>query len=210
MTELWHDGPRDATHTFVLAHGAGAPADHPAMQAITERLANRGLHVVRFEFPYMARRRSEGKKGGPDRMPVLEATWREVIDQLGGGGEVVIGGRSMGGRVASRIADDVGARGLVCLGYPFHPPGKPEKTRTEHLADLRTPSLIVQGTRDPFGKPDEIASYVLSDPIRVLFIEDGDHGLVPRKKSGRTPEQNLDEAAAAIAAFIEELDPAEV
>jgi len=114
----------------------------------------------------------------------------------------VIGGKSMGGRIASMIADDAGVDGLVCLGYPFHPPGKPEKLRTAHLRDLQTPTLIVQGTRDPFGKPEEVDAYDLSDGIRIVWLEDGDHSFKPRKSSGRTLEQNFGEAIAAIAAFV--------
>ena len=104
------------------------------------------------------------------------------------------------------IADDVGASGLVCLSYPFHPPGKPEKLRTEHLARLATRTLILQGTRDPFGKPGEVLDYDLSERIRLCWIEDGDHSLKPRVKSGRTFHQNLSEAVAAICEFIEDLD----
>jgi predicted alpha/beta-hydrolase family hydrolase len=111
----------------------------------------------------------------------------------------------MGGRIASMIADEVGARGLACVGYPFHPPGKPEQLRTAHLAALRTPTLILQGTRDPFGTPDEVAGYALSPAIRVQWIEDGDHSLVPRKASGRTRAGNLQTAVEAIAAFVTSL-----
>jgi predicted alpha/beta-hydrolase family hydrolase len=201
MTELIFNGPNKAGLTIVLAHGAGAPMDSPFMEAFAEGLAGLGLRVARFEFPYMAERRRSGKKKPPDRQPILLETWRQVVADLGGGENVVIGGKSMGGRMASLVADGVGARGLVCLGYPFHAPGKPEKPRTEHLADLKTPTLILQGTRDPFGKPEEVAGYALSKAIRVQWFEDGDHNLEPRKKSGRTTEQNWGEAIAAIGQF---------
>jgi uncharacterized protein len=138
---------------------------------------------------------------GPDRPPVLLATWRAVVEALGGGGALVIGGKSMGGRIASMVADEVGARGLVCLGYPFHPPRKPEQLRTAHLATLRTPTLIVQGTRDSFGTPGEVAGYTLSPAVRVAWIEDGDHSLVPRRASGRTRAQNVQAAIEAVATF---------
>lgn len=108
----------------------------------------------------------------------------------------------MGGRIASMIADHCGVAGVVCLGYPFHPPGKPEKLRIAHLQSLRTPTLIVQGTRDPFGKPGEVRSYGLSPAIELVWVPDGDHSFAPRKKSGRTDERNLDEAAEAIIAFL--------
>ena len=198
------DGPDDAETTIILAHGAGAGMDSAAMQAFAEGLAGRGLRAVRFEFPYMRRRRETGTRGGPDRPPVLIESWHQAIAEAGGR-RVVIGGKSMGGRIASMIADDAGVAGLVCLGYPFHPPGKPEKLRTAHLAALRTPTLIVQGTRDPFGKPEEVEGYELSDAIRVLWLEDGDHSFKPRKSSGRTQQQNFDEAVDAIAEFVERL-----
>ena len=203
--ELLTDGPDDAGTTVALAHGAGAGMDSPAMESFATGLAAEGFQVVRFEFPYMARRRETGKRGGPDRPPVLMETWRQVIATVGGR-RLVIGGKSMGGRIASMIADDAGVRGLVCLGYPFHPPGKPENLRTAHLAALETPTLIVQGTRDPFGKSDEVQGYALSDAIRVHWLEDGDHSFRPRKSSGRTLEQNMAEAVAAIKEFVVGID----
>lgn len=172
-----YDGPEDAQHVFLFAHGAGGPMDHRNMTAIARGLAERGIRVVRFEFPYMARRRESGKRGGPDRQPVLLDTWRQAIADHGGGAKVAVGGMSMGGRMASMVADEAGVRALTCFGYPFHPPGQPEKLRTAHLADLRTPTLIVQGTRDPFGTPKDVAGYQLSQYIRIEWIEGGDHSL---------------------------------
>ena len=179
--------------------------DDPFLETVAQGLAVRGLRVARFEFPYMARRRSEGARRPPDREAVLLETWRDAIAALGGGAGLVIGGKSMGGRMASLVADDSGARGLVCLGYPFHPPGRPERVRTAHLAQLRTPTLIVQGTRDPFGTPAEVAGYRLSPAIRIEWIEDGDHSLAPRRGSGRTRAQNLAAAIAAVAEFVARL-----
>jgi len=198
------DGP-DGNATIVLCHGAGAPMDSPFLATMARGLAGRGLRVVRFELPYMRARRERGERKPPDRPAVLEQAWREVIAALGGGGEVVIGGKSLGGRIASMVADECGARGLVCLGYPFHPPDSPERLRTAHLRELRTPALVVQGTRDPFGSPEEIAGYELSPAIRFLFLADGDHSFKPRKSSGRSEKQNLEEAIAAIAEFVAEL-----
>ena len=200
--EFLIEGPGEAAHTVVLAHGAGASMDSPYMNRVSAGLAERNIRVVRFEFPYMARRRESGKRGAPDRPAVLMAHWKEVVERFGGGPRTVIGGKSMGGRIASMIADEVGARGLVCLGYPFHPPGDPSRLRTSHLETLRTPTLIVQGTRDAFGSPDEIAGYRLSSAIRVAFIEGGDHSLKPQARSGRTEKQNLEEAIGIAADFI--------
>ncbi len=194
--------------TVVLAHGAGAGMDSAWMNQFAAGLAARGLRVARFEFPYMQRRRETGKRGGPDRPAKLLAAWREAIDALGGGGELVIGGKSMGGRIASMVADTAGARGLLCLGYPFHPPGQADKLRTEHLAELRTPTLVLQGTRDPFGTPAEVSHYGLSAAVSVHWLEDGDHSFKPRVKSGRTLPQNLDEALDAAAAFVNSLGSA--
>jgi predicted alpha/beta-hydrolase family hydrolase len=202
--KLLTDGPGDAPAAVVLAHGAGAGMETPFMNGMADRLARAGLKVVRFEFPYMQKRRADGKRRPPDRPPVLEAAWTELIARLGAE-RLVIGGKSMGGRVASAVADAAGVPGLVCLGYPFHPPGSPDKLRIAHLERLRTPALIVQGTRDPFGKPDEVERYPLSKSIRVHWIDDGDHSFKPRARSGRTPAQSLDEAASAVGAFVRSL-----
>ena len=107
----------------------------------------------------------------------------------------------MGGRIASLVADEVKADGLVCLGYPFHPPGKPESLRTSHLETLKTKTLIIQGTRDALGSADEVEGYALSPSIAVHWVGDGDHSLKPRKSSGRTLEQNMEEAIDQAARF---------
>ncbi len=201
------DGPPQAALTVALAHGAGAPMDSRFMNVVARGLAGHGLRVARFEFPYMRRRRDGGGRGAPDRPSVLEATWLAVIASLGGGSDLVIGGKSMGGRIASHVADRAGVRGLVCMGYPFHPPGQPHKLRTAHLATLRTPTLILQGTRDDLGRPDEVAGYALSPSIHVEWIEAGDHSWKPLKASGRSERENLEAAIAAAAAFVVALPP---
>jgi predicted alpha/beta-hydrolase family hydrolase len=200
MIPLRCDGPERAVNTIVLAHGAGAPMDSPFLEHFANGLATRCLRVVRFEFPYMHARR-EGRRPPPDRELVLLDRWRAVLAALGGP-PPVIGGKSLGGRMASLLADEVGARGLVCLGYPFHPPGKPQRLRVAHLEALRTAALVVQGTRDALGSHEEVASYRLSPSIRIHWIEDGDHSLKPRARSGRSERQNLDEAVAAVAQFV--------
>ncbi|MDP6708210.1 MAG: alpha/beta hydrolase [Alphaproteobacteria bacterium] len=201
MPELLLDGPEDAALTLALAHGAGAPMDSPFMAAFAQGIAKAGIRVARFEFPYMAGRRTGGAKRPPDRQPVLLETWARVIEHLAPE-RLIIGGKSMGGRMASLVADTAGVRGLVCLGYPFHPPGRPEKTRTAHLEELKTPCLILQGTRDPMGGREAVARYSLSPAIRIHWLEDGNHDLVPRKKSGRTGPENWSEAIAEVVAFI--------
>ncbi len=202
MDDWLRDGPDDAAQTVVLAHGAGAPMDSPFMERMALGLSGRGLRVVRFEFPYMQRRRESGMRKPPDMAPKLVNAWRDVIDRLGGGSRLHIGGKSMGGRIASMIADEVGARGLVCLGYPFHPPGRPDRLRVAHLKDLETPTLIVQGERDALGSREEIDGYELTRSIRIAYLNDGDHSFKPRKSSGRTYEQNMNQAIAAVADFV--------
>lgn len=189
---------------MVLAHGAGAPMDSPFMNVMARELAERGLRVARFEFPYMRHRREGRGTRPPDREPVLLQTWRDAVEALGGGDRVVIGGKSMGGRMASLVADEIGVRGLVCLGYPFHPPGKPESLRVKHLEPLRTPTLIVQGTRDALGSREEVESYTLSPAIRLVWLEDGDHSFKPRVSSGHTEKGHLAAAVEAVAGFVRE------
>ncbi len=202
---LLEEGPRDAPWTLLLAHGAGAPMDSPFLLEISGRIAAGGVRVVRFEFPYMRRRRADGGRRPPDRMPALERAYREAVDAARGPGRLAVGGKSMGGRVATRVADGCAADAAVALGYPFHPPRRPETLRTAHLVDLRTPTLVVQGTRDPFGGPHEVGGWSLSGAITCHWIEDGDHSLKPRKRSGRTPGEALDEAAEAVLDFLREV-----
>ena len=199
------DGPADAPLRLLLAHGAGAPMDSPFMAAMADGLAQRGWRVLRFEFPYMARRRLSGRGGAPDRLPKLQEAFRQQVAAAGPGAPLWIGGKSMGGRIASLLVDALaesdGVQGCICLGYPFHPPGKPQQLRTEHLADLRTPTLILQGERDPFGKRAEVETYTLSTAIRLEWIPAGDHSFKPTVASGRSQAQNLAAAAAAVDGF---------
>jgi len=204
--ELLTVGPTNVDWTLILAHGAGQGMDSSFMTHIAGALGRAGVRVVRFEFPYMAEMRRTGNRKPPNREPVLLEYWNLVIDrELAAGNDarrLLIGGKSLGGRMASLIADECGAAALVCLGYPFHPPGKPDRLRTEHLGVLRTPTLICQGTRDTFGKPAEVATYALASSIRLAWIEDGDHSFKPRRQSGRTWEQNLEQAVEAVVDFI--------
>jgi predicted alpha/beta-hydrolase family hydrolase len=175
------DGPGDAALSVLLAHGAGTPMDHPFLEAVARGMADAGYRVVRFEFPYMAARRSNGKRPPPDREPVLLETFHAAFESLDG--PVVVGGKSMGGRMASMAADDLGAAGLLVFGYPFHPPGRPERLRTAHLAGLRTPALIIQGTNDSFGTREDVAGYTLSPSIRIDWVEGAGHDLTPASSS---------------------------
>jgi predicted alpha/beta-hydrolase family hydrolase len=195
------DGPKRAATTIALAQGAGAGMDTPFMEFFAKGLGKRGYRVVRFEFPYMATKRATAKQKPPDREPVLRETWLKVVAKLGRDG-LVIGGKSMGGRIASLIADEACVAGLVCLGYPFHPVDKPDQLRVEHLEAIKTPTLILQGERDPFGSRNEVAGYKLSRAVWVVWLGDGDHSFKPRKSSGRTEQKNCEEALDEIATFL--------
>lgn len=211
-TEFLFDGPEDARVTIMLAHSAGAPMDSASMNATTRALAAAGFRVVRFEFGYMAARRG-GTRRPPPKAETVMVEYVAAIDDLGPtNGPLIIGGKSMGGRVASMIADaehDAGRiAGLLCLGYPFHPPGRPTQLRTRHLVGLRCPALICQGTRDEFGVPDEVATYGLSPRIEVKWLEDGDHDLKPRKSiSGFSTADHLKTVAEAVSAWVGRIAP---
>jgi predicted alpha/beta-hydrolase family hydrolase len=201
------DGPDTARATLLLAHGAGAPMDSAAMNAITKALAGVDLRVARFEFGYMASRRTAAGRKPPPRAEKLTVEYLAAVDALKAKGPLVIGGKSMGGRVASLVADELLATGkiagLLCVGYPFHPVGKPEQLRTAHLAGLKTPALIAQGTRDPFGTREEVAGYTLSKRIEILWLEDGDHDLKPRKAvSGFSAADHLTTLGQAVASWV--------
>ncbi len=190
--------------TLLLAHGAGAGMDSPFMEQLAEALARRDIRTLRFDFPYMARARAEGRRRPPNPAPVLLEHWRAMVAiwRAAESGPLWLAGKSMGGRMASLLADDLGATGLVCLGYPFHPAGKPERLRTEHLATLATPTLIVQGERDPLGTRAEVAGYALAPTLEVQWIATADHDLKPLKSSGLSQTQALVETAAWVAAFV--------
>ena len=192
--QLLSSGPSEAPATLVFAHGAGAGEDSPFMEAIAQGLADRGWRIHRFAFPYMRRSRETGRRCPPDRAPVLQECFREVVEQVAADAPLFIGGKSMGGRMASLLLNDLAPAGLVrgglCFGYPFHPLGKPLQVRTEHLVQLTLPCLILQGERDPMGRADEVAGYGLQSPLQLSWIPDGDHSFKPRKRSGRTEALN--------------------
>ncbi|RUU12588.1 alpha/beta hydrolase [Mesorhizobium sp. USDA-HM6] len=207
MTYFLFDGDDSAPVTILLAHGAGAPMDSASMAATAKALATAGFRVARFEFHYMAARRY-GHRKPPPRAETVNPEYIKAIADLrakGVTGKLIIGGKSMGGRVASMVADEMFEKGeiagLVCLGYPFHPPGKSEQLRTKHLIDLKTPTLIFQGTRDEFGTKDEVATYGLSAAIELIWLEDGDHDLKPRKAiSGFSTSDHLKTVAETVKA----------
>jgi predicted alpha/beta-hydrolase family hydrolase len=195
--------------TLILAHGAGAPMDSPFMNAMVQRLVNKGIAVLRFEFPFMEARRRNGVRRPPDAQKVLLACWKEVFERARQtyGGPLAIGGKSMGGRMASLVADELGATSLVCLGYPFYAAGKPEKPRVAHLEALKVPTLIVQGERDPMGNRQTVEGYRLSPSVRLHWLGAADHDLKPLKSSGFSHDEHLDAAAEAVVSFLKAIKP---
>ena len=205
MTKQYQlDGP-DGAPLLILAHGAGAGSDSEFMQQVAQKIASYGVQVARFDFPYMEQSKQDGKRRPPQKAPALLADYRALIAQLDR--PCVIGGKSMGGRMASLLMQDAPeqVKGCVCLGYPFHPPGKPDNLRTEHLAQLSLPLLMVQGTRDTMGTKEEVAGYILDSSIHWQWLEDGNHDLKPRKASGFSHEDHINSAAKAAAEFVKSL-----
>lgn len=209
MKYLMDSPAREACGTLILAHGAGAHMDSGFMEQITAELTLAGLIVVRFEFPYMVQQRQTGKRRPPDRPPVLLECWRQVFKDISSRADLVkpllIGGKSMGGRIASMLADELVADGVCCYGYPFYPAGKPEKLRTAHLEAISTPVQIFQGTRDPMGEPARVASFNLSQLVEIEWLEDGDHHLKPRQRSGLNHQQHLRAVAQGTTDFARKL-----
>ena len=195
---------------LILAHGAGAPADSTFMEDLSAALEREGIGTIRFEFPYMQKRRKDGKKRPPDREPVLLEYFSGVIDrvraELGSGSLILVGGKSMGGRMASILAsrrDDID--GVICFGYPFHPPGKLDRWRTAHFRDLNCPILVLQGTRDPFGKPDELEDHQQElEAIDLRWLEGGNHDFQTLKSQPQTQSELIAQAARETRIFVDE------
>lgn len=203
MSQWIVEGPENGP-LFVFAHGAGAGMEHDFMTAVAKGLVEQGIRVVRFNFPYMVKRSEDGKKRPPDGAPKLLEAYSEVIAHFASS-PVVIGGKSMGGRMASLLAEHELVAGIACLGFPFYPPGKPEKFKGDHLASIDKPTLILQGERDTFGKREEFDEFVFSQQVKVSFLPDGDHSFKPRKSSGHTEAGNIALAVEQLSAFINEV-----
>jgi len=204
MSDLLIDGPENSP-VLLLAHGSGAPMDTPFMNEVTAFVVAGGVRLVRFEFAFMAGRRTTGKKPPPPKAEKLVGEFSAVLNDIKAP-TIFIGGKSLGGRVASMMAQqsygDGKIAGLVCLGYPFHPPGKPENLRTAHFADYACPSLICQGENDPFGKRVEIEGYDLPKSIQFHWAPFGNHDLAPPKRSGLTKQDNWADVGATVSSFM--------
>jgi predicted alpha/beta-hydrolase family hydrolase len=213
MSDAGYQGPkRGADRAVLLAHGAGADMHAAALTVTADALADAKIPSLRFDFPY----RRAGRRA-PDRPPVLLAAAREAAADLARRarvplGRLVLGGRSMGGRICSMLAadaaDPVPALGLALLGYPLHPPGKPDQLRVEHFPRLTMPVLFVSGTRDAFATPDELKRHAkqVKGAVSFSWIETGDHVFKPLKASGLTPAGALTGAAEAVVRFVQSLD----
>lgn len=206
MTRYPADADRSRHALLVLAHGAGAGEKHPFMVTIARGLAGQGIDVVTFNFPYM-----DQKRRVPDKAPVLEASFRGAVDEARAGHDanarLFIGGKSMGGRMATHLAAVglAGLHGVVLLGYPLHPPGKPEQRRAAHLPRIPVPVLIVQGERDSFGTPAELESAFapLGKLATLHVVEHGDHSLAVSRSGGVRQNQVYDTVIARIASWID-------
>jgi len=195
---------------LVLAHGAGAPQQSTFMVAFAKAMQAREVTAVTFNFLYTEQRRRV-----PDRAPVLEATWRAAIEHLvstrASGTALVIGGKSMGGRIASHVLTDAAhpqneVAGLVLLGYPLHPPGQPDKLRSAHLPALRADTLVVQGSDDAFGAEHEVRTAFAAVPARVdwLVVPGGDHSFKVPRRMGRSSEEVFNGVYDRVAAWVRE------
>ncbi len=203
ITAVRTDPARLGAWIFVYAPGAGSNLQDPFGVYAARELAGHGISTLRFQFPYM----ETGRKA-LDRPPVLEATWNAVIDSIRDPKRrVVVGGRSMGGRIASQvIAQGVNADALALFAYPLHPPGKPDTLRVEHLPKLKLPTLFVSGTNDAFGSPQELR--VAAKKVRgskVHLLDGADHGFAIKKSSGRTKTDVYAEVVSALADWLGQL-----
>ena len=205
MHEVIREGAVDASVRILLAHGAGAGMEHAFLAELSRLLAGPDIEVVRFNFPYMSKRALDGKRRPPDRQPVLLDHWREMVREFAHP-RLFLAGKSMGGRMAAEISDEIycemNAAGLLILGYPFHPPARPDRWRGEVLKQIKTPTLLLQGERDTFGSRVELAGFPFSSAVSVHWLADGDHGFKPRKSSGLCEQDNLQQAASRIRQFV--------
>jgi predicted alpha/beta-hydrolase family hydrolase len=210
--ELVQNGPIDGP-VYLFAHGAGADMNSEFMSQVAEKLSEKGIRVIRFNFPYMIKRAEDGKRRPPDRAPKLLAAYEAVIKHLDC--PVVLGGKSMGGRMSSMLLAENALRkegerlsilGSACMGFPFHAVGKDPKDRLDHLKELTEPLLIVQGTRDTMGTKEEVQGYIeekrVSSTVQLSWLEDGNHDLKPRKVSGFSHQEHIDSAIDQVAEFV--------
>ncbi|ELM3617269.1 alpha/beta fold hydrolase [Aeromonas sobria] len=205
MIDVLREGAVDAPVRILLAHGAGAGMDHAFLAELSRLLAGPEIEVVRFNFPYMTKRAQDGKRRPPDRQPLLLEHWRQMVREFAHP-RLFLAGKSMGGRMAAELYHDGGdamnAAGLLILGYPFHPPAKPDRWRGDVLKQIKVPTLLLQGERDTFGSRAELAEFPFSPNVSVHWLTDGDHGFKPRKVNGVSEQENMQYAADTIKHFV--------
>ncbi len=211
IKEFLVDSPEeDPKGIFLLAHGAGKGMASPFMETIAKGVTHAGVRVVRFHFPYMEDTLRTGKESPSNQRRILKQCFSEVImhcieKERCPSKYIIIGGKTMGARIASMVADDHKVAGVICLGYPFHPLKRPKYFRIKHLKTIQTPTLICQGERDPFGKREEVQQRILSKSIKFHWLADGDNNFKPRILSGRTLDENMEDAIRASNRFIKQL-----
>ncbi|MEW6992437.1 alpha/beta family hydrolase [Colwelliaceae bacterium 6441] len=194
----------NASALVIFAHGAGADKSSAFMNEISRLLNDENINVLRFNFNYMDKRLADQKRYPPERMPKLIACFESVLDTIDSQLPIFLAGKSMGGRVAATMAENSldNVKGVMCLGYPFHPQKQPEKLRLAPLQQTTLPVLIIQGERDALGSKKEISAYEISGLCQITFLADGDHNLKPRVKSGYNHQQHLQSAVNAMTGFI--------
>ena len=212
MTVLFHTPSNgEGRATFLFAHGAGAGADSAFMTEMSDAIADQDINVIRFNFPYMVRALAENKRRPPDRAPVLLNAFREAVSIVSEkepkDRPLIIGGKSMGGRMATMLAAESPDQieGICVFGYPFHAQGKPEKLRIEHFPMIKVPVILCQGTRDPFGMRAEIEPLDLGSNISLAWAETGNHDLKPLKASGLTQSDLIRTAAQTVSDLVSRL-----
>lgn len=210
ITSVWAvPANYDRQHGVILAHGAGADMHHPFISFVHEQLAECGVLAVKFNFPY----KEQGRKA-PDRMPVLQEAWKSVIVALRGDADLApqslfLAGKSLGGRAASLlVAEGEPCDGLIFLGYPLHPPGKPERLRADHLARISCPLLFIQGSRDRLCDLALLRQALtqVQAPVALHLIEGGDHSFKVLKRLGRSEVEVWQEIVGVILAWISDPD----
>ena len=201
---------KDPKGIFLLAHGAGKGASNPFLDTIARGVVNSGVRVVRFNFPYMEGMLRTGKRKSPNSGEVLRKCFSDVIShcieiEQVPAKYIIVGGKSMGARAASMIADKHQVGGVICLSYPFHPPRKPKPLRIAHLQTIQSPTLICQGERDPNGQREEVEKYTLSKSVQFHWLADGDINFKPHRTSNRSLQENMTDALEAVNRFIDDL-----
>lgn len=196
---------KDPIASMIFAHGAGADMDSVFIEEMTSAFVALNINVIRFNFPYMEQRKLDGKRRPPNKMDVLVDTFQQQINNYDLDVPLFIGGKSMGSRVAAMLANDEKVAGVFCFGYPFHPQKKPEKLRLEPLQQAHKPVIIAQGSRDALGDENDIQGYNLDSNIQIHFLDDGDHDLKPRVKSGFTHREHKQLAINHVSQFIKDI-----